>query len=207
MNPVVQYKDVAVVHEYNATKAEGDPTKKTAKKPKQHLEERKAFFDYVNELFENCSKNNTIHEITRRESDAYEDRSVDEQLVDRSCSQVVSRLTHRSRKAMFDICKHNQRVAKLHLIKTAHRLGEPVLGVLDFSEAILSTYKISIFLESCESVEDTISLRTPQHISRVSRKTHSDFHSFCLDNRRLSFSLPIPATVSPEFQTTGGILE
>lgn len=43
---------------------------------------------------------------------------------------------------MYDICKNNQRVAKLHLIKTAHRLGEPVIGVLDFSEAILSTYKV-----------------------------------------------------------------
>lgn len=44
---------------------------------------------------------------------------------------------------MYDICKNNQRVAKLHLIKTAHRLGEPVIGVLDFSEAILSTYKVN----------------------------------------------------------------
>lgn len=45
--------------------------------------------------------------------------------------------------AMYDICKNNQRVAKLHLIKTAHRLGEPVIGVLDFSEALLTTYKAS----------------------------------------------------------------
>ncbi|KAK4516625.1 uncharacterized protein ATC70_011601 [Mucor velutinosus] len=202
MNPVVRYKDEAVVDEYNATKAEEKPVKQP-KKPAQQLEERKAFMNYVNELFENSTQNHTIHEITRRESDAYEERSADEQILDKSCSQVVSRITHRSRKAMYDICKNNQRVAKLHLIKTAHRLGEPVIGVLDFSEAILSTYKISIFLESCESVEDTISLRTPQHISRVSRKTHSDFHSFCLDNKRLSFSLPIPATASPEFQTTG----
>ncbi|KAL7320014.1 Golgi membrane exchange factor (Ric1p-Rgp1p) subunit [Mucor circinelloides] len=202
MNPVVRYKDEAVVDEYNSTKAEEKPVKQP-KKPAQQIEERKAFMDYVNELFENSTQNHTIHEITRRESDAYEERSADEQILDKSCSQVVSRITHRSRKAMYDICKNNQRVAKLHLIKTAHRLGEPVIGVLDFSEAILSTYKISIFLESCESVEDTISLRTPQHISRVSRKTHSDFHSFCLDNRRLSFSLPIPATASPEFQTTG----
>ncbi|KAI8387315.1 Rgp1-domain-containing protein [Blakeslea trispora] len=107
---------------------------------------------------------------------------------------------------MYDLCKNNQRIAKLHLVKTAHRLGEPVVGVLDFSEATLSTFKISIFLESSESVEDTIALRTPQHINRVSKKTHSDFHSFCLDHERLTFSLPIPATASPEFQTTGGMV-
>ncbi|KAI7899649.1 reduced growth phenotype protein 1 [Cokeromyces recurvatus] len=105
---------------------------------------------------------------------------------------------------MYDICKNNQRVAKLHLIKTAYRLGEPVIGILDFNEANLLTYKISIFLESSENVESTIALRNPHYISRVSRKTHSDFHSICFDNKRLSFSLPIPATASPEFQTTGG---
>lgn len=43
---------------------------------------------------------------------------------------------------MYDLCKNNQRIAKLHLVKTAHRLGEPVVGVLDFSEATLSTFKV-----------------------------------------------------------------
>lgn len=76
--------------------------------------------------------------------------------------------------------------------------------VIFFIYCIDISFQISIFLESSESVENTIALRAPQHITRVSRKTHSDFHSFCLDNKRLSFSLPIPATASPEFQTTGG---
>ncbi|KAI9249576.1 Rgp1-domain-containing protein [Helicostylum pulchrum] len=175
MNPVIQYKDEAVVDEYEKKLK----TKKA--KPKEQLQERQAFMEYVDELFLNRTK---MHEITRRESDAYEERNIDEQFVlEGSCSQVVSRITHRSRK------------------------GEPVIGVLDFSEAILSTYKISIFLESSESVEQSIALRPLQHISRVSKKTHSDFHSFCLDNKRLSFSLPIPATASPEFQTTGVSLE
>jgi hypothetical protein len=53
-------------------------------------------------------------------------------------------------------------------------------------------------------VESSISLRQPQHIARVSRKSHSEFHAFCLNHQRLAFSLPIPATVSPDFQTTGG---
>ncbi|KAI8992450.1 reduced growth phenotype protein 1 [Pilobolus umbonatus] len=106
---------------------------------------------------------------------------------------------------MYDLCKNNQRVAKLHLVKTAHRLGEPVIGVLDFSECNVPTYKISIFLESHESIESSVALRPAHHIMKVSKKTHSDFHSFCLDYERLSFSLPIPATASPEFQTTAGI--
>lgn len=47
--------------------------------------------------------------------------------------------------AMFDICKNNQRVAQLHLTKTAYRLGEPVTGVLDFEHATMSTYQVSLF--------------------------------------------------------------
>ncbi|SAM02862.1 hypothetical protein [Absidia glauca] len=104
---------------------------------------------------------------------------------------------------MYDLCKNNQRVAKLQLTKVAHRLGEPILGILDFGEASVSTYKVSIFLESQEIVDPSISLRQTQHIARVSRKCHSEFHTFCLNNHSLAFSLPIPTTASPDFQTTG----
>lgn len=198
MNPIV-LKDQAVVDEVKPD----EETKHTSNSRKSVLEEKKAFTDYVNELLENNKKSR--QEMTRRESEAYEERNegIEVDGLGRSCSQIVSRVTHSSRKAMYDIYKNNQRVAKLHLIKTAHRLGEPIMGILDFNEATLPTYKISIFLESCEVVQDTIALRTQQHIARASRKTHSDFHSFSLGNKRLSFSLPIPATSSPDFQTTG----
>lgn len=97
MNPVIQYKDEAIVDEFE--------TKQRIKKKKssQQLEERKAFMDYVDELFENTMKNKTIHEITRRESDAYEERNIhDSSVMEGSCSQVVSRIAHRSRKGMND---------------------------------------------------------------------------------------------------------
>ncbi|KAI8341173.1 Rgp1-domain-containing protein [Chlamydoabsidia padenii] len=177
------------------------------------VKERRAFMEYVNQLVEKTNNgHDDIQEITRRESDAYDEQRIshdDEEGImtehdyRKTCAQVVSRITHSSRKAMYDICKNNQRVAKLQLTKMAHRLGEPILGVLDFGEATLSTYKVSIFLESQELVESSISLRQPQHIARVSRKCHSEFHAFCLNNRRLAFSLPIPSTASPDFQTTG----
>ena len=44
---------------------------------------------------------------------------------------------------MFDICKNNQRVAQLHMTKTAYRLGEAVQGVLDFEHAVLPTYEVN----------------------------------------------------------------
>ncbi|CAO3642582.1 unnamed protein product [Cunninghamella echinulata] len=235
MNPVVIYKDEAQVElvgdQHNkkskrsasissttsgsSATVQSNHHKTSSSTSPEVLKERQLFMDYVNELLEKSHNGHEdIQEITRRESDAYEERHtpndededndvMTEQEYRKSCAQVVSRITHASRKAMYDLCKNNQRVAKLQLTKMAHRLGESILGVLDFSEATLSTYKVSLYLESHEVVESSIALRTPQYITRVSKKCHSEFHSFCLNNRRLAFSLPIPTTASPEFQTTG----
>lgn len=107
MNPVVQYKDQAIVDEYEGSinkSSEKATTAKTKKQSKEKTMEREAFMEYVNELFENSTKNKRVHEITRRESDAYEERSAAEfshsEEFNNSCSQVVSRITHRSRKGI-----------------------------------------------------------------------------------------------------------
>ncbi|KAI8391357.1 Rgp1-domain-containing protein [Radiomyces spectabilis] len=215
MNPVVWYKDEAAIQSFGET----DKKPKAPHKPRNKTEdekERQSFMDYIEELLDKSTENqSSVEEITRRESDAYDERKLDKEQTDdeeenmpgyiyrKTCVQIVSRITNSSRKAMYDLCKNNQRVAQLHLIKTAYRLGEPVMGVLDFDGAALLTYKVSILLESVEVVESSIALRQPQHIARVSRKCHAEFHSFCLYNQRLSFSLPIPSIASPEFQTTG----
>ncbi|KAI8145789.1 Rgp1-domain-containing protein [Fennellomyces sp. T-0311] len=214
MNPVVMYKDEATVEPFS---------EEDFKKPKMNIRRitnkaasekaRSDFLDYVNELSAHSTENESIHEITRRESDAYDEPtaeqkqddedSAEKRMFGRACAQIVSRITNSSRKAMFDICKNNQRVAQLHMTKTAYRLGEAVLGVLDFEHALLPTYEVSILLESSEVVESDIALRPAQQISRISRKCYAEHHSFCLSHRRLAFSLPIPSIASPEFQTTG----
>ena len=100
MNPVIQYKDKAVVDEYEENKQSKKST--VIKKAREKSDERAAFMDYVDELFENSTKNKRIHEITRRESEAYEESNGTEQFTleeyNNSCAQVVSRITHRSRK-------------------------------------------------------------------------------------------------------------
>ncbi|KAJ8652306.1 hypothetical protein O0I10_012079 [Lichtheimia ornata] len=215
MNPVVMYKDEAIVEAFS---------EEDFKKPRLSMRRRESnksasnkardeFMAYVNELSEHVNGNTSIHEITRRESDAYEeptaeqdqddDETAEKRMYGRACAQIVSRITNASRKAMFDICKNNQRVAQLHLTKTSYRLGEAVLGVLDFEHAVLPTYEVSILLESNEIVQSDIAIRQPNQIARISRKCYAEHHSFCLNHRRLAFSLPIPTIASPEFQTTG----
>ncbi|KAF7728895.1 hypothetical protein EC973_005290 [Apophysomyces ossiformis] len=208
MNPVVMYKDEAAVEGFTEDDFKSVKTPKRRASKSANNKAREEFGNYVNELLAN--KSMPVHELTRRESDAYDVQETDDQVMDdttglhnKTCAQIVSRLANTSRKAMYDICKNNQRVAQLHLIKTAYRLGEPVMGVLDFEGAALSTFEVSIFLESNEAVEPSIALRQPHQIARISRKCHAEHHSFCLGHRQLAFSLPIPTIASPEFQTTG----
>ncbi|KAI9497852.1 Rgp1-domain-containing protein [Zychaea mexicana] len=214
MNPVVMYKDEAIVEAFSEEdfkKAKLSMRRTSSKAASDKA--RSDFLDYVNELSAHSSENESFSEITRRESDAYDeptaeqkqddDDTAEKRMFGRACAQIVSRITNSSRKAMFDICKSNQRVAQLHMTKTAYRLGEAVLGVLDFEHAILPTYEVSILLESNEIIESDIALRPAQQITRISRKCYAEHHSFCLSHRRLAFSLPIPSIASPEFQTTG----
>lgn len=69
---------------------------------------------YVNELSEHVNGNTSIHEITRRESDAYEeptaeqdqddDETAEKRMYGRACAQIVSRITNASRKGNVFVC-------------------------------------------------------------------------------------------------------
>lgn len=133
MNPVVIYKDeaqVELINDHNrkskrsasissatsgssSTANSNQHNKSSTTSPSPEvLKERQFFMNYVNELLEKSNNgHDDIQEITRRESDAYEERRVPndeddddeimtEQEYRKSCAQVVSRITHASRKGM-----------------------------------------------------------------------------------------------------------
>lgn len=59
-----------------------------------------------------------------------------------------------------------------------------------------------MYLESNEIVDISIAQRQPNYIARVSKKKHAGHHAFCKNDRRLTFSLTVPTSESPEFQTS-----
>ncbi|KAJ2962093.1 hypothetical protein NQZ79_g2810 [Umbelopsis isabellina] len=83
------------------------------------------------------------------------------------------------------------------------RLGEPIMGVLNFKGCDIPTYHINITLESQEEIEQSIALKSQQQTKKITRRIHSEHHEFCLNTRRVAFSLPVPVTATPDFQTTG----
>lgn len=111
----------------------------------------------------------------------------------------------------FNIARSGQPVAVLTLLRPAYRLGETIIGTIDFTMPPTSqddpsqapTYSVNLELESAERVDPSLALRSGSSIQRVTRKVHASMRENSLFARSLSFSLAIPAHATPTFETTG----
>lgn len=111
----------------------------------------------------------------------------------------------------FNITRSGQPVAVLTLLRPAYRLGEAVIGTLNFTapgvspNALIqaSNYSVVVELESSEHVDPSLALRSNNSIHRVTRKVHALQKENSLFARQISFNLAIPSYASPSFETTG----
>ncbi|CAG8460005.1 944_t:CDS:2, partial [Acaulospora colombiana] len=194
MNPVVIYKDEAT------TSCKEDEMKPQPVHKRDN--KREEFLDYVEKLVKNTSNEEIVKNkrtLEKRDSDSYVFVEKDEN----SVANTATTLSKHMRKANYDICKNNQRVAQLCLLKTSYRLGDIVVGTLNFTGAVIPTYQVSITLENGEIVEPSIANRPQSQIARMTRKVHGEHHEFCLNAQRISFSISIPTNCTPDFSTTG----
>jgi RAB6A-GEF complex partner protein 2 len=107
----------------------------------------------------------------------------------------------------FDIARSGHRVATLLLPRPAYRLGETLTLIIDLSNASIPVYALQIALETAERVDPAIAMRSSQSLYRYTRKVHAYAAESALFARRLSFSLSIPPSATPEFVTSGISLE
>ncbi|KAI7587881.1 hypothetical protein KC316_g4781, partial [Hortaea werneckii] len=111
----------------------------------------------------------------------------------------------------FNIARSGQPVAVLTLLRPAYKIGESVLGTLDFipttttttSPTQAPTYTVQISLETAERVDPSLALRSAHSIQRVTRKIHATAVENTLFARQIGFNLAIPTTATPGFETTG----
>lgn len=111
----------------------------------------------------------------------------------------------------FNIARSGQPVAVLTLLRPTYRLGETVIGTIDFTDpttlpqdpARATSYSVNIELESAERVDPSLALRSGSSIQRVTRKVHASARENALFARSVSFSLAIPPQAAPSFETTG----
>ncbi|THV95945.1 Rgp1-domain-containing protein [Aureobasidium pullulans] len=112
----------------------------------------------------------------------------------------------------FTIARGGQLVAVITIVRPAYRLGETIIGTIDFTpptpenESVtdhIPSYGINVWLETTERVDPSLALRSSSSVQRATRKTHAHVSESVLFARKVSFRLEIPTTATPTFETTG----
>ncbi|KAJ3390107.1 hypothetical protein HDU84_007932 [Entophlyctis sp. JEL0112] len=146
-----------------------------------------------------------------------------------SISQRLLAICQQSRKISFDICKHDERVARLVLVRSVFRLGETVFGILEFGPDDVPCFQVqyylfptspfpfsqtsqqvSAFLEQVETIIPASSAN-PKHTeldtatmspqARPKRFTTILAQSHCMtvNTRRMDIALTIPNRIGADF--------
>lgn len=108
--------------------------------------------------------------------------------------------------ATYTLAYGDKLVGRVKLPRSNHRLGEPVSGVLDLTEAEFACYHVTITLESLERVEPFYSRISPRQVQHRTRDRHAQHHQRCQARRSIGFSLHAPNWASADFETTIGSL-
>ena len=107
----------------------------------------------------------------------------------------------------FEITRSGERVAVILLARPAYRLGEVVPIAIDFQESDISCYSLHATLETAETIDPAIALRSKASIQRVTKRIHASQFESTISARKVLFNPMIPTASTPEFITSGINLE
>lgn len=108
--------------------------------------------------------------------------------------------------SLFEIARNGQRVARVTLGRPAYKVGETISCSIDFSSAQIPTRHLNASLESSETVNSALALRSAASIHRATRRIYTSHSESTLFSRRIPFTPTIPASATPSFTTSGAAL-
>ncbi|KAI0005356.1 Rgp1-domain-containing protein [Russula compacta] len=123
------------------------------------------------------------------------------------CREAVEVLTRVPKKVSYDVNKNGVKVAVLTFMKSAWRLGETVLGVVELNdrEGRARILKLSAMLEAHESLPSELALAPDARHASYMRRVHAEHHaSFVPQALRTTFALDIPPDAAPTFRLSLG---
>lgn len=150
------------------------------------------------------------------------------------CREAIEVLTRVPKKVSYDVNKDGVKVAVLTFMKSAWRLGETVLGVVElndregrarilkagtvlfvthtrsnelvvFSPLVWSMTQLSAMLEAHESLPSEIAATPDARHAPHMRRVHAEHHaSFMPQTLRTTFALDIPPDAAPAFRISLG---
>ncbi|KAG2128752.1 Rgp1-domain-containing protein [Suillus bovinus] len=118
------------------------------------------------------------------------------------CREAVEILTRNPKKVSYDVTKDGVKVAVLTFTKSAYRLGETVLGIVEINEreGRGKVISLSATLETNESLPASLGSTNPNTSASTTRRVHAEHHaSFTGSTLRTTFSLDIPSDACPTF--------
>lgn len=102
----------------------------------------------------------------------------------------------------FEIARNGQRVGVVMLTRPAFRLGEVVTMAIDFTDADIPCYAVHATLETSETVDPSLAVRSESSLQRVTRKVYVASSEAAMYSRRIVFTPTIPISATPEFVTS-----
>lgn len=126
-----------------------------------------------------------------------EDARYDTNPLDMAIHWIESVTSHRS-PHHFNITNSRGRVAKFYIFKTVYRLGEDIIGFINFAEGVVPCVRFTALLQSEEVVIDQTLRKTKPPLSTL-LINHAKYEEMTLNTKHTQMVLAIPFTVTPSF--------
>lgn len=213
MNPHTILSDQALTGPADQPSAEDHATGNVIPNSLHHTASSEGdFLSYVEKLLEEGSTNQqgllspTIDDSNAQasmtEEGATMKEAIDFAILKSNASTSLKQSANR-----FEIKRGGDKVAVIMLPRPAFRLGETLSVAIDFHDADVPCYALHAMLETSETIDPSIALRSKASILRVTRRVHASQHASTVSADRVLFSPTIPISAAPEFVTTGVSLE
>ncbi|KAA8916000.1 hypothetical protein TRICI_001815 [Trichomonascus ciferrii] len=212
--PIVQKADEAQItplsdrkHSMKSLFAHTKSSQQESKKPISHSsnEDLRA---YIDSLLSTSSHQAYSGSLTGRRTSSIPTTSSDDR-ANFSCRDNIEffvRYQHldaeKPFKSNFEIGRGGHRIASASLCKPVFRVGEDIVLLLDFSDAVLSCYHVTASLETTEQVSPDVAKRSEQETQMATRRIFSQLAQATFSNSKTHFDFTIPSTATPEFTTS-----
>lgn len=211
MSPHIILQDASSIPKANECKiADFDETNSDL--TVKHDASMQDFFSYVGAALDNTRPNPSLGLFSPTENGqrlftpTAEGQGTVKDAIDLALLKSNSATTRRSANR-FEITKGGDRVAVISIARPAYRLGEAISSVIEFQESDISCYSLHATLESSESIDPSVALRSKASILRATRRVHVSHSESTLFQQRAIFSPVIPTSATPGFITSGVSLE
>lgn len=167
------------------------------------------FFSYVETMLERRRQSSGLGLLSPSEggyrslTPTAEEPATMKEAIDLAILQSTTTTSARKSANRFEITRSGYRVAVIMLARPAYRLGETVSVAVSFDNVDIPCYSLHATLESYETVDPAIALRSKASIQRVTRRIHASRTESTMFSRRVVFNPVIPMNATPGFLTSG----